>query len=44
MGFVKQHGSLLMTLKDGEVIFPVLENATPPVSLAAETGDLDQEE
>jgi hypothetical protein len=27
--FVKQHGILLMSLKDGEVVFPVLGNQIP---------------
>lgn len=32
-GFVKQHGILLMTLKDGEVVFPNLAIGEPPSSI-----------
>ena len=32
-GFVKQHGALLMTLKDGEVVFPNLIGEIPPTSV-----------
>lgn len=37
-GFVKQHGTLLMTLKDGEVTFPDLAVKTPPTSITTEGG------
>lgn len=43
-GFVKQHGTLLMTLKDGEVVFPVLASDTSPASTTAKAGELDQRE
>lgn len=32
-GFVKQNGTLLMTLKDGEVVFPTLSVTEPPTSV-----------
>jgi hypothetical protein len=38
-GFVKQHGTLLMTLKDGEVAFPTLVGETSPASIAAKGGE-----
>jgi hypothetical protein len=40
-GYVKQNGTLLMTLKDGEVIFPSLRSETTPVSVEVEEGDLE---
>lgn len=43
-GFVKQQGKLLMTLKDGEVVFPALTPEAPPSSITAEAGELDQPE
>jgi hypothetical protein len=36
-GFVKKNGTLLMTLKDGEVIFPALSRAEQPVSVDPES-------
>jgi hypothetical protein len=38
-GFVKQNGILLMTLKDGEVIFPNLATEASPTSVTAEQGE-----
>jgi hypothetical protein len=38
-GFVKRNGILLMTLKDGEVAFPVLSVVEQPVRIAAENGE-----
>ena len=38
-GFVKQNGALLMTLKNGEVVFPTLVSADQPVSIVAELGE-----
>jgi hypothetical protein len=38
-GFVKQNGTLLMTLKDGEVVFPSLAREAPPVSVETEGDD-----
>ena len=35
-GFVKQHGTLLMTLKDGEVVFPTLAVETVTDNAAVE--------
>jgi hypothetical protein len=43
-GFVKQHGTLLMTLKDGEVAFPTLAGGAPPASIVAEGRELDPPE
>ncbi len=43
-GFVKQQGTLLMTLKDGEVIFPVLASEATPTNITAKAGELDQPE
>ncbi len=43
-GFVKQQGKLLMTLKDGEVVFPVLTADASPAGVSAEAGELDQVE
>jgi hypothetical protein len=43
-GFVKQQGKLLMTLKDGEVVFPVLTTEAPPASITDEAAELDQPE
>ena len=37
-GFVKQHGALLMTLKDGEVVFPGLISETPPTGITDDGG------
>lgn len=39
--WVREHGKLLMTLHEGEVIFPKLEIETPPTT--ADAGDLDGE-
>ena len=43
-GYVKQHGTLLMTLKDGEVVFPILTTESTNSSISAETGDTNQPE
>jgi hypothetical protein len=43
-GFVKQNGTLLMTLRDGEVVFPSLAVETPPASIAAGSAESDQPE
>src|SRR5471030_1760258 len=37
--FVKQNGTLLMTLKDGELVFPTLVSEAPPVSIDPEGGE-----
>lgn len=37
-GFVKQNGTLLMTLRDGEVVFPLLISEPAPASLEATEG------
>jgi hypothetical protein len=36
-GFVKQRGTLLMTLKDGEIAFPILTPDTTTSSIAPES-------
>ncbi len=41
-GFVKQNGTLLMTLKDGEVVFPALSMGEPPASIDDEDFEPDQ--
>ena len=38
-GFVKQHGALLMTLRDGEVVFPALAAGDQPATVDAEESD-----
>jgi hypothetical protein len=43
-GFVKQNGTLLMTLKDGELVFPTLASEVPPASIDAEVGEPGQSE
>src|SRR5471030_41195 len=43
-GFVKQNGTLLMTLKDGELVFPTLASEVPPASIEAEVGEPGQSE
>jgi hypothetical protein len=43
-GFVKRHGTLLMTLKDGEVVFPILARAIEPVVADAEDDESDEPE
>jgi hypothetical protein len=43
-GFVKQNGALLMSLKDGEVIFPALVDEVAPVSIDGEGNESDQPE
>jgi hypothetical protein len=43
-GFVKQNGTLLMTLKDGEVVLPLLAIEAPPASIDTEEGEPGQSE
>jgi hypothetical protein len=43
-GFVKQHGTLLMTLKDGEVAYPSLATEARPTSVDVESGEESQSE
>jgi hypothetical protein len=43
-GFVKQNGTLLMTLKDGEVVFPALAIEAQPASGNLEGYEQDQPE
>jgi hypothetical protein len=38
-GFVKQHGTLLMTLKDGEVTFPKLAEESPSSKIDPQAGN-----
>jgi hypothetical protein len=38
-GFVKKNGILLITLKDGEVAFPVLSSVEQPVKIVSESGE-----
>jgi hypothetical protein len=42
--FVKKNGHLLMTLKDGEVVFPTLAFEAAPVSIETEESEPDQPE
>jgi hypothetical protein len=41
---VKHHGKLLMSLRDGEVVFPVMISEETPTSLAVEIGESDRGE
>jgi len=43
-GFVKKNGTLLMTLKDGEVAFPSLADEVPPTSVTVKDGEPDPTE
>jgi hypothetical protein len=43
-GFVRKNGALLMTLKDGEVTYPVLAGEEPSVSVEVDNGELDRVE
>jgi hypothetical protein len=43
-GFVKQQGTLLMTLKDGEVVFPVLASEATPASISVKASESDEPE
>ena len=43
-GFVKQNGTLLMSLKEGEVVFPTLTTEMPTVTVVAEECDLGESE
>jgi hypothetical protein len=42
--FVKKTGKLLMTLKDGEVVYPSLVKEIPAASIEPEATELDQPE
>lgn len=43
-GFVKKNGTLLMTLKDGEVVFPALSVGEAPVSIDEEDTEPNQQD
>lgn len=43
-GYVKQHGTLLMTLKGGEVVFPVLTAEPTASSITSEIEEADHPE
>ena len=42
--WVKENGVLLMTIKDGEVVYPKLVNEVPAVSASAATENLDEQQ
>ena len=41
-GFVREHGALLMTLKNGEVVFPALSVGETPTGIDRESCEPDQ--